>query len=268
MITNAWIKNEKYRESIIDVIGKAIGDCVEKEGVFKGKQAGELIKFENTVPKEYEQENWNAVTLYNYVFRCLYGEEDIKVDYRQKILDGIERDLFKEYSNILESSHQVRKENGAESVTVKYMIEKATNDISAYAEAFNMEDILEQIQLASERYQKAPKPCNMAPQIVSLSFNDDQNETKIQFSNDNHLIYRTNNWIFQLRDEKSIWNYSPTFRWQNNKWKIVQMDIDVGELGSNKDQYSKTDTYPYDDLNQIKKVCAYVLDLLDGLVSN
>ena len=131
-----------------------------------------------------------------------------------------------------------------------------------------MEDILEQIQLASERYQKAPKPCNMAPQIVSLSFNDDQNETKIQFSNDNHLIYRINNWIFQLRDNNIIWNYSPTFQWQNNKWNIVQMTIDSGELGSNKDQYSKTDTSSSDDLDEIKKVCAYVFELLDGLVSN
>ena len=63
---NAWIKNAHYRNSIIKVIGKAIGDCVTGDNEFKDKQLSDIITF-TADPLRYEQKHWNAVVLYNLV---------------------------------------------------------------------------------------------------------------------------------------------------------------------------------------------------------
>ena len=39
----SWIKNDYYWNSIVKVIGKAIGDCVTSEHEFKGKKPGEIL---------------------------------------------------------------------------------------------------------------------------------------------------------------------------------------------------------------------------------
>lgn len=68
---NEWIKEEKYRDSIINVIGKAIGDCMAMENEFKCTDrqvlGNKTIIFENTEHLKYTQSNWNAVILYNAV---------------------------------------------------------------------------------------------------------------------------------------------------------------------------------------------------------
>ena len=70
---DSWILDDKYKDSRTKVIGKAIGDCVAGEGAFANKKSGEIITFERTNPAEYEQENWNAVILYNYVHEAING---------------------------------------------------------------------------------------------------------------------------------------------------------------------------------------------------
>ena len=75
-----WITNKKYRDSIINVIGKAIGDCMAKENEFKGNNrediGNKVILFEGKDsegqdkykdPYDYTIKNWNAVYLYNAV---------------------------------------------------------------------------------------------------------------------------------------------------------------------------------------------------------
>lgn len=66
-----WIKDPEYYDSIINVIGKAIGDCMEQKNEFLcwdrqnlGKQT---IIFKDTDHFDYTIENWNAVILYNAV---------------------------------------------------------------------------------------------------------------------------------------------------------------------------------------------------------
>ena len=63
-----WIKEELYNESIVKVIGEAIGKCVTGTEEFADKDEGEAVTFAVT-PKEinYSAENWNAVVLYNYL---------------------------------------------------------------------------------------------------------------------------------------------------------------------------------------------------------
>ena len=42
-----WIRNSKYYDSIIKVIGKAIGDCVAGKNEFAGKPENGTVMFEN-----------------------------------------------------------------------------------------------------------------------------------------------------------------------------------------------------------------------------
>ena len=61
-----WIKNPEYYESIMKVIGKAIGDCVTKQNEFANPTEDGLIVFAAS-PEGYRGEHWNAVLLYNLV---------------------------------------------------------------------------------------------------------------------------------------------------------------------------------------------------------
>ena len=81
---SAWIKDEKYRDSIINVIGKAIGDCMALENEFKGcydreKLGDKIILFEGKDkykdPYDYTIKNWNAVYLYNAVNLAINNEK-------------------------------------------------------------------------------------------------------------------------------------------------------------------------------------------------
>ena len=70
----SWILDDKYKDSRTKVIGKAIGDCVAREGAFANKAPEEIITFKDTDPKTYKQRNWNAVILYNYIHEAINGE--------------------------------------------------------------------------------------------------------------------------------------------------------------------------------------------------
>ena len=63
-----WIKQGQYRDSIIKVIGEAIGNCVTEQAEFSKKEQKDVITFAAS-PKDttYSPENWNAVVLYNYL---------------------------------------------------------------------------------------------------------------------------------------------------------------------------------------------------------
>ena len=73
-----WIKDPDYNESIINVIGEAIGDCMARENEFKciDRQAlgDKVIIFKDTDYIDYTDENWNAVMLYNYVNMMINNE--------------------------------------------------------------------------------------------------------------------------------------------------------------------------------------------------
>ena len=71
-------KVSKYRESIINVIGHAIADCVTRQKEFEhttldGKP--KLITFKAD-PQLYKREHWNAVILYNLVEAIIHSDMD------------------------------------------------------------------------------------------------------------------------------------------------------------------------------------------------
>ena len=65
----AWIKQDKYKDSIYNVISNAIADCVLKRNEFaEDKVQGGVVTFDNKDYENYTPENWNAVVLYNFVY--------------------------------------------------------------------------------------------------------------------------------------------------------------------------------------------------------
>ena len=68
-----WIKEDKYKDSIYNVISNAIADCVLKRNEFaKKKMKDGVVTFENDNYAGYLAENWNALVLYNLV-RYVYS---------------------------------------------------------------------------------------------------------------------------------------------------------------------------------------------------
>lgn len=70
---NSWITKQKYNESIVKVIAKAVADCITDKNEFANKGEGDVITF-NVDAKTYSAKNWNAVVLWNYlhILKCDY----------------------------------------------------------------------------------------------------------------------------------------------------------------------------------------------------
>ena len=63
---NSWITKQKYNESIVKVIAKAVADCITDKNEFANKGERDVITF-NVDAKTYSAQNWNAVVLWNYL---------------------------------------------------------------------------------------------------------------------------------------------------------------------------------------------------------
>ena len=128
----AWIKEEPYNESIIKVIGEAVGKCVTGTAEFADKDEGEAVTFAVT-PKEinYSAENWNAVILYNYlnVLKWHFIENDARS--LPDIFDKVKEIVLDHYS----------KEYAIDGLTVK--IDKAIWDINEYSKALDLYNWME-----------------------------------------------------------------------------------------------------------------------------
>ena len=139
----SWITDEYYSESIRNVIGKAIADCVTGKNEFAGKDAGETITFAAN-PTTYTDENWNAVVLWNFIheYMCEHvknGIEDstnpkAKGYYNaHKIIDKVYTQTFdKLYAKLLfhYKTYSIDDLQGK--------LKKAITDIKAYSEALNL----------------------------------------------------------------------------------------------------------------------------------
>ena len=72
----SWITENKYKESIMEIVGKAIADCVTDMNAFNYKNAAKIIKLKfEEMPEAYEQKHWNSVMLWNYV-ACKWRRQD------------------------------------------------------------------------------------------------------------------------------------------------------------------------------------------------
>ena len=266
--TDAWIQNSKYDKSIKEVIGKAIGDCVTKEGVFSNKEHDSLILFPGTNTESYEQANWNAVVLYNYVFQILTRNDDIsKIDgaIRKSTLYLIKNELCKQYSDILKVKPKVKIEGKTvNSNTVEDMISRASIDIAAYATALNIESILWKIKDQSARFESAKTLRNFAPNLTTTSLGE--NTKEVSFSRDNAVIYDASNLILERKENNDLWNWAPRFQLIKDNWHIIRMDLFSGQRTEDHYQWSQKGYSGTENAIEIKKYSKYVLKLLDGLV--
>ena len=151
---DAWIKDIYYHDSIINVIGKAIGDCVTGENEFKDKKVGDVITFKDTRPERYDRANWNAVVLYNlieYTKRSIYYQfykgdgigyaapENLE-RYEKVSFDQIQSDLLCYYEKYY------REKGHEESIgKLRGNIEDAIHDIEKYQDTLHLPSILKGI---------------------------------------------------------------------------------------------------------------------------
>ena len=84
---NSWITKQKYNESIVKVIAKAVADCITDKNEFANKNANDVITF-NVTAKNYTKANWNAVVLWNYL-------HILKYDYLKNV-NRNQDEIFKE----------------------------------------------------------------------------------------------------------------------------------------------------------------------------
>ena len=122
----SWITKTEYSESIRNVIGKAIADCITEKNEFAGKKENEVIKFKADPTKvKYSPANWNAVVLWNLIHVCKqeykkYDEFDMEFD--------SEFDIEKAFKTVGE---RVKEEYKAiDAINTK--IEDAIHDIRSY----------------------------------------------------------------------------------------------------------------------------------------
>ena len=105
----SWITKTEYSESIRNVIGKAIADCLTEDNEFAGKKENEVIKFKADPTKvKYSPANWNAVVLWNLIHVCKqeykkYDEFDMEFDSEfdiEKAFKTVGECVKNEYSKI------------------------------------------------------------------------------------------------------------------------------------------------------------------------
>lgn len=100
-----WIKQPEYIDSMEKVIGEAIADRITNEREFKGKGADEVITFdEQTKPETYDQPEWNAVVLWNFIHQaycyCIKtGVDSIKFENQiNSIITNLKVKILEKYS--------------------------------------------------------------------------------------------------------------------------------------------------------------------------
>ena len=150
-VTNKnWIANKKYRKSIIEVIGKAIGDCVTGKNEFNNKGEDDIItfgidKFKDL--KKLKQKHWNAIYLYNYI-------KDNKVEEYKRYFntssryDLISFDFERLQNKLYEKYYKDKDKDGI----LWGCISKARKDIEQYACELNLQYLLHQFFFAAKKY--------------------------------------------------------------------------------------------------------------------
>ena len=140
----SWIANEYYSNSIRNVIGTAIADCINGKNEFKDKKAEDVITFSDTTPADYSAENWNAVVLWNFIHEYMCEHVSNRIEnstnpgakgyYKaNQIIDKMYDKIFdKLYDKIL-SHYRQYSINGLQG-----KLQTAIEDIKAYSEALKL----------------------------------------------------------------------------------------------------------------------------------
>ena len=251
-----WIQNPYYYDSIVKVIGKAIGDCVANENEFKGKTAYDIITFQDTNPYAYTRANWNAVILYNYVNSIIKSprkRQDLVTI--ESCVSMIKQYYSKQYKNINLTNLQL-----------------AQNDMNKYNKALILENVLALIQshVCSNKY------ATSLEQILSDSLIiDNKTESGIKFHYEeefNKIVYQTHVLSYSLKKQNNMENlkmaqirYQPVFQYEGSKLFVPMFR--KYKLFIDKDNDIIRDEYVSDcDSMSLKTTAPEVLKLLDGLV--
>ena len=189
-----WILNDKYKDSRTKVIGKAIGDCVAREGAFANKRPEDIITFKDTDPKTYKQRNWNAVILYNYIHEMINGEgfeelfnsdfdsdkdsvKNTKEDYAEQI--DYRAHQFK-VENVLKNKLEAIKEHYKKEFGKDYeekyckRLDKAVEHIQKYVSTLPLIEYLYDFKASKQKYDGGveKKTSNLAPDLAP-NFDED-----------------------------------------------------------------------------------------------
>jgi len=189
-----WFIDKDYDESIKKVIGKAIADCLTNMNEFQDKDKGteEIITFKNTNPENYDQANWNAVMLYNYVNEATKGEKTTTEERLNVCHDRIQQCY--------------RDVKSKKVVSTKEAIKKARDDIGKYVKALGMEKRLNVLAIRARLYM---------PSRLNFDVDDD---CGIIFYKDGC----DHPWIRRSQNLKTL--YGLIFDYRENKLGIVAMN--------------------------------------------
>lgn len=220
-------KTSKYRESIINVIGHAIADCLtmSKEFVLNSKQT-RVITFD-TDPSLYQRKHWNAVILYNYIDLMLHR------DYWQEH-DNIER--FELIKNRVKEHYK-----NAEIPDLEQKLKTSVNDIKKYRDKLNLDqylDDIEKIIIQNPDLEDRITTLNFDMQLKDLNKGYDQNK-EIIFKMNNCIDQKTNCYVdlgngANADFKKVELKYDPKES-EGNKWSLV--DNGYLEINSRGKQY-------------------------------
>ena len=235
-----WFIDKDYDESIKKVIGKAIADCLTNMNEFQDKDKGteEIITFKNTNPENYDQANWNAVMLYNYVNEATKGEKTTTEERLNVCHDRIQQCY--------------RDVKSKKVVSTKEAIKKARDDIGKYVKALGMEKRLNVLAIRARLYM---------PSRLNFDVDDD---CGIIFYKDGC----DHPWIRRSQNLKTL--YGLIFDYRENKLGIVAMNESRKSLGQLLQFWSQyTQHYFYGEeeiLRELKGIekAINLADLLDN----
>ena len=153
----AWIKNGYYWDSIVKVIGKAIGDCVTGENEFEEQEFRDVITFDKTNPEKYDRANWSALVLYNYL---TYKKRQIYESHEIWTTDDVENkttfasDIGEVREDVIKYCRCYCNMRGLTNSLERFteLIEPSCNDICCYNDALGLQEKINNLLVTAKLY--------------------------------------------------------------------------------------------------------------------
>ena len=123
----------KYRESIVNVIGHAIADCVTMKNEFAERKGVKRLILFDVKPDTYTPENWNAVIAFNYIDVMI--NTDLYNWTQNKTKQEIRKEVF---TNISETVIEHYKKAKIHIDNIGGKLQRAVADIMEYDKQLNL----------------------------------------------------------------------------------------------------------------------------------
>lgn len=169
-----WVLDDAYKYSRIAVIGKAIGDCIAGENEFYGRSASDIIIFPNQEPEHYNQSNWNAVILYNYVHEAINNSNIPDSAYYTRHFSNVGAALQHKLpmiKNAYATRYRNKRGNNADELLngLNQNLDKAIRDIQQYVSALQLHHYLQFFRKSRLDYASNRSIDALAPQVINCS---------------------------------------------------------------------------------------------------